>query len=294
MLSKDYKVYGLSRSTSFEKSDTYPNVVYEQCNLMDFTSVYDILKRVKPNCIFHMAAESSVAFSWKSPSNILTNNVLSQLNILESIRELGIKTKVIVACSSEEYGLAKESDIPINEKCCFNPLSTYAVSKVTQDMLAYQYYKSYNMDIVRVRSFNLTGPGRPPIYALSSFAKQIADIEKGLCENTIYVGNLDVMRDYTDVRDAVKAYKQIALRAKPGEVYNLCSGRTYNLKNLLNYLISLTLEDVMIKIDESKFRPSDLPVMQGDNSKIKKDIGWVPEISIYDTLKDLLDYWREY
>ncbi len=290
----DNIVHGISRSIPDDLILKHPNIKYEQCNLIDHASVFNMLRKIKPDCIFHLAAESSVASSWKSPINIMNNNVISQVNILEAVRELELSTRIIVACSSEEYGSIRESDLPVNENCCFNPLSTYAVSKVSQDMLAYQYHKSYNMDIVRVRSFNLTGPGQSSIYALSSFAKQIADIEKNLIKNTILVGNLNVKRDYTDVRDAMKAYYKIASRAKPGSVYNLCSGKAYSLKNLLDILISLSTVDIKIEIDDSRLRPSDLPIMLGDNTRIQTEIGWEPEINIQGTLKDLLDYWRLY
>ena len=285
-------VYGISRSIPDDLVAQHPAVTYEQCNLIDHTSVYNMLKKIEPNYIFHLAAESSVASSWKSPVNIMNNNVLSQINIFEAVRELELSTRIIVACSSEEYGLINESDLPVNENCCFNPLSAYAVSKVSQDMLAYQYFKSYDMDIVRVRSFNLTGPGRPPTYALSSFAHQIAEIEKRISKNVISVGNLDVKRDYTDVRDAVNGYNELALKAKPGTVYNLCSGKTYSLKDLLDILVSYSTKNINIEIDKMKFRPSDLPIMLGDNTRIKTEIGWTPKIDIYDTLKDLLNYWR--
>lgn len=287
-------VYGISRTIPDALVAQHPNVTYEQCNLVDHTSVYNMLKKIEPDCIFHLAAESSVGSSWKNPVNMMNNNVLSQINIFEAVRELELPTRIIVACSSEEYGLIKESDLPINEKCCFNPLSTYAVSKVSQDMLAYQYNKSYGMDIVRVRSFNLTGPGRPPTYALSSFAYQIAKIEKKMIKNVISVGNLDVKRDYTDVRDAVNGYYELALKAKPGTVYNLCSGKAYDLRELLDVLISFSTTDVNVEKDNLKFRPSDLPIMLGDNTKIKTEIGWAPKIDIKTTLHDLLDYWRKY
>jgi len=287
-------VYGISRTIPNALVAQHPVVTYEQCNLIDHTSVYNMLKKIEPDCIFHLAAESSVGSSWKNPVNMMNNNVLSQINVFEAVRELELSTRIIVACSSEEYGLIKESDLPVNENCCFNPLSTYAVSKVSQDMLAYQYYQSYDMDIVRVRSFNLTGPGRPPNYALSSFAYQIAKIEKKMFENVISVGNLDVKRDYTDVRDAVNGYYELALKAKPGTVYNLCSGKAYNLRELLNVLISFSTTNVIVKKDNLKFRPSDLPIMLGDNTKIKSEIGWVPKIDIKTTLNDLLDYWRNY
>ena len=287
-------VYGISRSIPDDLVAQHPAVTYEQCNLIDHTSVYNMLKKIEPDCIFHLAAESSVASSWRSPVNIMNNNMLSQINIFEAVRELELSTRIIVACSSEEYGLINESDLPVNENCCFNPLSTYAVSKVSQDMLAYQYFKSYDMDIVRVRSFNLTGPGRPPTYALSSFAYQIAEIEKNKSKNIISVGNLDVKRDYTDVRDAVKGYYKIALEAKPGAVYNLCSGKAYNLRDLLNILISFSTTEVNVEIDRSKYRPSDLPTMLGDNTKIKTEVSWTPEIDIHTSLNDLLNYWRNY
>lgn len=287
-------VYGISRSIPDDLIAHHPAVTYEQCNMIDHTSIYNILKKIKPDYIFHFAAESMVSSSWKNPISIMNNNIISQINIFEAVRELELSTRIIVACSSEEYGLIKESDLPINEKCCFNPLSVYAVSKVSQDMLAYQYYKSYDMDIVRVRSFNLTGPGRPRFYALSSFAYQIAQIEKYSQSGTVSVGNLDVSRDYTDVRDAVKGYVQIAQKALPGSVYNLCSGKSYNLRELLNILITLSTSDITTKVDPNKFRPSDLPLMQGDNTKIKHEINWEPKIDIYKTLEDLLCFWRLY
>ena len=288
------RVHGISRTIPDSLIAQHPDVSYEQCNLIDHTSVYNMLKKIEPDCIFHLAAESSVASSWKSPVNIMNNNVLSQINIFEAVRELELSTRIIIACSSEEYGLINESDLPVNENCCFNPLSTYAVSKVSQDMLAYQYFKSYNMDIVRIRSFNLTGPGRSADYALSSFAKQIAGIERGLNGNTLFVGNLDVKRDYTDVRDAMEGYHQIALKAKSGTIYNLCSGKAYCLKDLLDILVSYSTVNINIEIDKKRFRPSDLPTMLGDNTRIRTEIGWTPKIDIHDTLEHLLNYWRNY
>lgn len=287
-------IYGVSRRIPENFIAEHPEVMYEQCNLIDHASVFEILKRIRPDCIFHLAAESSVASSWKSPINIMNNNILSQINIFEVIRELELSTRIIVACSSEEYGLVQKSDIPVNEKCCFNPVSTYAVSKISQDMLAFQYFKSYNMDIVRVRSFNVEGPGRPPNYALSSFAKQIAEIEKGSGNNTIMVGNLNVKRDYTDVRDAVKAYHQVSIKGKSGSVYNLCSGKAHCLRDLLDYMVSLSNSNIKIEVEKKRFRPSDLPLMLGDNTKLRTEIGWTPEIDIHETLVDILNYWRLY
>ena len=289
----DGDVYGLSRTIPDNFLKKHPHLLFYQCDLTDPDRIRRVLQEIEPDVIFHLAADSSVASSFKSPASIMHNNITSQINIFEAIQNLGLATRIVVAGSSEEYGLVKKSDIPVNEDCSFNPLSTYAVSKVTQDMLAYQYYKSYDMDTVRMRSFNLTGPGRPHSYALSSFAYQIAKIEKTAQHGTISVGNLEASRDYTDVRDAVIGYRELALNASPGSVYNLCSGRAYSLKNLLDILISYSTADITVEVDLDKFRPSDIPVMKGDNTKIKNDIGWSPSISIHTSLLDLLNYWRE-
>jgi GDP-4-dehydro-6-deoxy-D-mannose reductase len=287
------EIIGVSRNITEELVSMHPHVAYESLNLMDHSSIYRLLKESTPDYIIHLAGESSVASSWKGPINMLNNNLISQINIFEAIRELELNdTKIVIACSSEEYGLVKESDLPVNENCSFNPLSAYAVSKIAQDMLGYQYYRSYGMNITRARCFNLVGPGQNTSYALSSFAKQISDIEKGIKENTILVGNLNAIRDYTDVRSAMDAYYQLAKKSKSGEVYNLCSGNGHNLKDLLDYLISLSKCEVKIKLDPLRLRPSDLPVMIGDNTKIKTEVGWEPKIDIHKSLLDLLDYWR--
>ena len=287
------RVYGLSRTIDCEFFQKEPPLIFYECDLTDFNRTRHVIQEIEPDVIFHLAADSSVASSFDNPAQLMHNNITSQINIFEAVRSLNLTTRIIVACSSEEYGLVKKSDIPITEDCSFNPLSTYAVSKVSQDMLAYQYHKSYDMDIVRVRSFNLTGPGRPHSYALSSFAYQIAQIEKTTQHGIISVGNLEVSRDYTDVRDAVIGYRELALNASPGSVYNLCSGRAYSLKNLLDILISYSTADITVEVDPNKFRPSDLPLMKGDNTKIKNDFGWSPSIPIHTTLLDLLDYWRK-
>ena len=291
---KNNEIYGISRNIPEELMLKHPHVNYERLNLLDHSSVFQFLKKNTPDYIIHLAAESSVGLSWKGPINVLNNNIISQINMFEAIRELELyDTKILIACSSEEYGLINESDLPINENCSFNPLSAYAVSKISQDMSAYQYYKSYNMNILRARCFNLIGPGQATNYALSSFAKQIADIEKGQRENIIYVGNLDVVRDYTDVRSAMDAYYKILTKSEKGSVYNICSGKGYQLKDLLNYLISLSDTNIEIKTDSLRLRPSDLPIMTGDNTKIKNELEWEPKIDIYQSINDLLDYWRE-
>lgn len=294
IIPKNNDIYGISRNIPEELILEHPHVTYERLNLLDHSSIFEFLKNNTPNYIIHLAAESSVGLSWKGPINMLNNNIFSQINIFEALRELELyDTKIIIACSSEEYGLVKESNLPVNEKCEFNPLSAYAVSKISQDMLAYQYHMSYNMNIIRARCFNLIGPGQATYYALSSFAKQIADIEKGKQKKIICVGNLNTIRDYTDVESAMDAYCQIILKSKSGSVYNICSGKGECIRDLLNYLISLSNTDIKVITDSSRLRPSDLPIMIGDNMKIKNEIGWEPKIDIHKSLIDLLNYWRE-
>ena len=271
-----------------------PSVYFEECNFLDFVNVYEILDKHKPDFIFHLSAESSVASSWHNPSNMITNNVNSQLNLFEALRKIGLsKCRVIIAGSSEEYGDVAESDLPVTEECSLKPLSSYAVSKIGQDLLAYQYFRSYSMDVVRVRCFNLAGPGQASRYVLSSFARQIAEIEHGLNpSNVISVGNLNVVRDYMDVRDAVNYYIDIALNGKTGEVYNLCHGMPHELNELVKMMIAISGTNIELRPDASKMRPSDIKTIYGDNSKLKKISDYQPRYHIEQTLRDLLEYWR--
>ena len=198
-----------------------------------------------------------------------------------------------IACSSEEYGLVKPKEIPIKETNPLRPLSPYAVSKVAMDYLGYQYYQSYKVRIVRTRGFNNTGPRRGDTFAESNFAKQIALIEKGKQEPVIHVGNLDASRDYTDVRDMVRAYVLAVEKCDPGEVYNICSGSTIKISEMLKTLLSMTKTKVDIRQDPARMRPSDVPVLLGDNSKFVRKTGWKTDIPFKNTLEDLLNYWRQ-
>ena len=224
---------------------------------------------------------------------MVNNNIVATLNILEALRAANYRrTKILLACSSEEYGLVSEKDIPIKEETALAPVSPYGVSKATIDMFGFQYYKSYGLNVIRIRAFNHTGPRRDEIYALSSFAKQIAEIEKGVREPSIYVGNLNSIRDYTDVRDIVRGYELAMEHCEPGDVYNICSSKGYKIKDLLDMLITLSKCDIKIVYDEERMRPYDLPIIVGDNSKFSKATLWSPQIDIEHTLQDLLNYWR--
>ncbi|MEO0076279.1 MAG: GDP-mannose 4,6-dehydratase [candidate division WOR-3 bacterium] len=293
---KKHKVFGTFRWRSrMENIEHIKNqlILYE-CDLKDMTATFDIIKKVKPDMIFHLAAQSYVPMSWVAPAETLTTNILSEVNIFEAVRNLNLKDCLIhIAGSSEEYGMVYPKETPIKETNPLRPLSPYGVSKVAQDLMGYQYFMSYNLKIIRTRAFNHTGPRRGDVFVTSNFSKQIVEIEKGLRKPIIYVGNLDAVRDFTDVRDVVRAYYLTLAKGKPGEVYNICSGKGYKIKEMLNILLSLAKVDIDIKQDPKRLRPSDVELLIGDNTKISKEIGWRPEIPFKQTLSDLLDFWRQ-
>ncbi|HET7903194.1 MAG TPA: GDP-mannose 4,6-dehydratase [Candidatus Eisenbacteria bacterium] len=264
-----------------------------ECDLRDASSVRDMIEAVRPDRIFHLAAQSFVPTSWTAPTESLITNIIGQLNLFEAVKKTGLKPRIQLACSSEEYGLVHENELPIRETNPLRPLSPYAVSKVGQDMLGYQYFKSFGIPIIRTRGFNHEGPRRGPVFVCSDFAKQIADIEKGRQKPVLSVGNLDARRDFTDVRDIVRGYWLALEKGEPGEEYNLCSGRDWTIRAMLDYLLSLSTAKIKIETDPTRLRPSDVPVLLGDYSKFKKATGWEPKIPFEQTLTDLLTYWRE-
>ncbi len=266
-----------------------------ECDIRDFTAITNALEKSEPDYIFHLAAQSFVPTSWNMPSETITTNIVGELNLFEAVRKLKLDPVIQIACSSEEYGLVYEKEVPISENNPLRPLSPYAVSKIGQDFLGYQYFKSYGIKVIRTRAFNHTGPRRGEVFVCSTFAKQIAEIEKEKKPPVIKVGNLDAKRDFTDVRDMVSAYALAVEKCQPGEAYNICSGKTISIKEILNKLVSLSIKKDEIKIekDPERLRPSDVMVLQGDYSKFKTQTGWEPKISIDQTLNDLLDWWRE-
>ncbi|MDO8886358.1 GDP-mannose 4,6-dehydratase [Candidatus Oleimmundimicrobium sp.] len=294
-LSKDVEVFGTIRWRSrMENIDHIKDELHLlDCDIRDASSVSSVLAEVKPNYIFHLAAQSFVPTSWKAPAETLTTNIIGEVDIFEAVRELKLDTRIQLACSSEEYGMVYESEIPIKETNPLRPLSPYGVSKVAQDLLGYQYHQSYGMHIVRTRAFNHEGPRRGEVFVVSNFAKQIAMIEKGLCEPVIKVGNLESFRDFTDVRDVAKAYWLALEKGEPGDVYNIASGRTVKIKDMLNMLLEMSSVKVEIKKDASRMRPSDVPILLGDSTKFREKTGWQPEIPFEKIVEDTLNYWRE-
>jgi GDP-4-dehydro-6-deoxy-D-mannose reductase len=289
-----YEIYGIQRWRSRTENIEHLNghMTLLECDLRDATSTRDTLEKVKPEWIFHLAAQSFVPTSWIAPTESLTTNVLAQVNIFEAVRHMGLKCRIQLACSSEEYGMVYPDEVPIRETNPLRPLSPYAVSKVTQDMLGYQYWMSFKVDSVRTRGFNHEGPRRGPVFVASDFAKQIADIEKGKKAPVLSVGNLEAQRDFTDVRDMVRAYVLALEKCEPGEVYNICSGKAWTIQKVLDHLLSMTKAKIEVREDPARLRPSDVPILLGDNGKFVKATGWQPTIPFEQTLNDMLEHWR--
>ena len=264
-----------------------------ETDLGDYNSVHTMLEQVKPDLIFHLAAQSFVPTSWNAPAATLETNVIGQTHLFEAVRALSLDPVIQIACSSEEYGLVHPDETPIRETNPLRPLSTYAVSKIAQDYLGYQYFKSYGLKVVRTRGFNHTGPRRGEVFVASNFAKQLVRIEAGLAEPIIRVGNLSAQRDFTDVRDMVRAYWLAANRGKPGEVYNIASGKAITIQELLDRLIALSHVEVTVEQDPDRMRPSDVEILIGDSSSFRADTGWEPEIPLDQTLQDIVEYWRQ-
>jgi GDP-4-dehydro-6-deoxy-D-mannose reductase len=264
-----------------------------EADLKDIVSLKKALAEVKPDRIFHLAAQSFVPTSWKLPAETFAINAIGQVNLFEAVLDLKLDPKIQVAGSSEEYGQVYPNEVPMKETNPLRPLSPYAVSKVAQDLLAYQYHKSYGLRTVRTRGFNHTGPRRGDVFVTSNFAKQIAEIEKGKRPPVLSVGNLDARRDFTDVRDIVRAYWLAAEKGEDGEVYNIGSGKAMAMKEMLDKLLVLTKVEVKIQVDPARLRPSDVPILLSDSSKFMTLTGWKPRIPLDRTFKDLLDYWRE-
>jgi len=264
-----------------------------ECELRDPSSVRYALEESRPDVIFHLAAQSFVPSSWTAPGDTVSSNITGQVNLFESIRSLGLDPVVQIACSSEEYGMVLPDEVPIRETNPLRPLSPYAVSKVGQDLLGYQYFKSYGLKAVRTRGFNHTGPRRGDVFVTSNFARQVARIELGLNEPVIRVGNLDAVRDFTDVRDMVRGYWLAVTKARPGEVYNIATGDGLTIRELLDKLVAMAQVEVRVETDPDRLRPSDVEILIGDSSKFRADTGWEPQIPFEQTLRDTLDYWRQ-
>ena len=297
----DIRVFGLVRWRSPKDNIRQILDKIELCygDLSDLPSLKALLAEHAPDVIFHLAAQSYVPFSFSSPVATLQANVIGTCNLLEAVKELKLHRDydpVVHICSSSEvYGQVTKEEIPITETNPLRPSSPYAVSKVGEDMLAYQYWLSWKIRTIRTRMFTHTGPRRGEVFVVSTFAKQIAAIEAGLADPVIEVGNLESVRTFLDVKDAVKAYWQLVNKCPPGEVYNIGGIETMTVRQMLNKLLKLSkIKNITIKTDPSRLRPSDVTLQIPSTEKFTKATGWKPAIPFDDTLKDTLNYWRQH
>jgi len=268
------------------------NVKFSRVDLLDKNSVKEAILKFHPDFILHLASFSSVAFSWQKPIASFNNNTNIFLNLLEAVREAGIKCRVLSVGSSEEYGIVKNTDLPLFESARLNPISPYAVARVSQELFSKIYVDGYGLDIIMTRSFNHIGPRQKEDFVISSFARQMAEIKKkNRGKGVLRVGNLKIVRDFLDVRDVVRAYYLLLRGGKNGEIYNVCSGRGVALKEVVYFIADYFKIKVELKMDQSLVRPNDNPVIIGNNIKIKNELGWQPELPLEKSIADICDYW---
>lgn len=296
-LNEGHKVYGLCRWRS--NKENIKHIINEinlvEGDLLDLSSMRSILDEIQPTYIFHLAAQSYVVTSFKSPAHTLTTNIIGTSNLLEAVRMLNSEYEydpIIHICSSSEvYGQVEPYNVPIKEDCPFAPASPYAVSKVGEDMVALQYWLSYKVKTIRTRMFTHTGPRRGEVFAISAFAKRIAAIELGLAKNMV-VGNLRSVRTFCDVRDAVRAYWLLVNKCNPGEVYNIGGVETMTIGKALDVLVNLSTSEIHVEVDERLLRPSDVTLQIPSIAKFVSETGWAPIIPFTQTCVDTLNYWR--
>lgn len=266
--------------------------IHHECDIRDFDRLVAFMRAIRPDWVIHLAAWSSVGLSFKNPTRAFEINAQGTVNLLEAVRGLGLNGRVVIVSSAEVYG-ASEVEGLVDEDNPIAPASPYALGKACGELGALYYSGVGGVDLIIARAFNHTGPGQADVFALPSFARQVAEAEKGLRKPVLYVGNLDVVRDFTDVRDVVRAYHLLLEGNPPGTLYNVCSGRGYRLGDLVGRLVSLSGVRMEITVDKDRWREAEIPSLIGDNRRIVRDLGWRPEIPIDTTIADLLDHWRE-
>jgi GDP-4-dehydro-6-deoxy-D-mannose reductase len=260
-------------------------------DLADAEATAKLFYALQPNHVYHLAAYAAVGDSFQKTKAILENNLILQLNVLDAIKRHVADARTLVVGSAMEYDFSQVKAPTIDEQVPLGPVSPYAVSKVLQDLLGYSYARSYQLDIVRTRPFNHIGERQSPDFVVSAFAQQIVAIEKGQ-QDSLQVGNLEAVRDFTDVKDVVQAYITLMEKGLAGEVYNIGSGRGYTVRQILDMLIELAKVEITVQTDPNRLRPADVPITVANIDRIKQ-LGWQPTIDIKQTLQRVLEYWRE-
>ncbi len=259
-------------------------------DILDENAVAELLAGFKPDCIFHLAAQSSVALSWKKPALTADINIKGCIDLLEAVRSTGISPRILFIGSSEEYGYAANRPEPVSETVKPEPANIYAITKLAQNMIGELYCKAYGMDIISVRAFNHIGPGQLPQFVVADFCKQAAEIKAGKREPVIHVGNLAAKRDFTDVRDIVRAYAELAVKGRSGETYNVGSGHAVSIQSVLDKIIELSGMEIKVEVDKERFRPVDVPFVEADVTKLKNDTGWERNIPQEESLRDIIEF----
>lgn len=286
------ELWGVWQTNGKRLAVAKPQIRLIQGDLTDPRFVQELYTQVCPDRVYHLAAQAFVPISWQDPWATLHNNIRAQVNLLHVAAQAQSLARILVVGSNEEYGRVRPDELPIREETPLRPDSPYGVSKIAQDYLGLQYFLSHGLQVVRVRPFNHIGPRQNERFVAASFAKQVAEIEAGLREPILYVGNLEAQRDFTDVRDMVRAYVLALEKGIAGEVYNIGSGRPRAVRELVEIYRSLARVSFAIELDPKRMRPSDTPVSYCDATKFKRQTGWEPQIPLEQTLKDTLEYWR--
>jgi GDP-4-dehydro-6-deoxy-D-mannose reductase len=287
-----WEVAGIARQPALALETLTGRVTYVAADLSDREQTLGALASIRPDVIFHLAGQSNVPHAFADPHTTVQMNIGAQLNLFLSVLQLRIDPLIIVASSNEIYGLVRPEDLPVNEQTPLRPVNPYAVSKAAQDLFAYQYHISHRMRTVRLRPFNHIGPRQTEAFVVPAFAAQIARIEAGLQPPVLRVGNLAAERDFSDVRDIVRAYELAALHGEVGAAYNVGSGQAVGVQRILDILLTFSTHDIQIEPDPSRMRPSDVPRVVCDASRFHADTGWTPRIPLEQTLFDTLEYWR--
>lgn len=285
LLDSGYEVYG----SDIQADNMQPEVKFYKADLLEQEAVQEVVAKVVPDMIINLAAVSSVGLSWKFPQKTMSVNVVGTLNIMEAVRNCKTNPKVLFIGSSEEY---RSTDQPIDENILLKANNPYGISKMAQEKFVEIYRQQYHMQIYYVRPFNHTGIGQKDSFVLPSFCRQAAEIEKSGKPGIIRVGNLAAERDFSDVRDIVRAYRMIIESGNCGKVYNVGSGKAYSLETILEYIISLSAQEITVKVDPERFRPIDTKRICCDHHRIERELGWKPEYSIFDTLKEMFEYYK--
>lgn len=290
LVNHGYEVWGTSREVP---SSMLGDMKILKMDFSDKEAITKVMEEVRPDVIFHLSGQSSVQYSWSHINETFQSNVMDAIGLFEAVKDSSIRSRVRIISigSSEEYGLVK--DLPIVEDADTNPGNPYGLSKLTLSKLIHSYCSIHEMNIIHARAFNHIGPGQALGFVTSDFANQLIKIELGKAEPVISVGDLSSKRDFTDVRDIVEAYRLLVEKGKAGEVYNVCSGKCVSIEDILTLLVSFSSKPIEVVVNKNKLRPNNVPEYYGSNHKLMETTGWIPSISLENSLRDIYMYWRK-